>query len=58
MDDVIPMLTQQGEVIVDPADIRSVVDTDGANNFLNWNPVRGDEAGRDAECVRSPSSMA
>jgi hypothetical protein len=31
------MLRQQGAVIVNPADIPSVVDTSAASNFLNWN---------------------
>ena len=43
---------QQGAVIVDPADIPSVIDNDSANNFLNWNACSGlDNAkGRDASC--------
>ncbi|HVT40430.1 MAG TPA: amidase family protein [Gemmatimonadaceae bacterium] len=53
MDEVIAVLKQQGAVIVDPADIPSVVDTIAANNFLNWNPCSGlDQAkGRDADCT-------
>jgi amidase len=52
MDDAIAVLKAQGAVIVDPADIPSVVDTVPANNFLNWNPCGGlDNAkGRDADC--------
>lgn len=51
MDEVIAVLKQQGAVVVDPADIPSVVDTNAANSFLNWNPCSGDQAkGRDAEC--------
>jgi amidase len=52
MDSVITLLKAQGAVIVDPANIPSVVDTAAANNFLNWNPCSGlDQArGRDAEC--------
>ncbi|MGH7712396.1 MAG: amidase family protein [Gemmatimonadaceae bacterium] len=52
MDEVIAVLKQQGAVIVDPANIPSVVDTNAANNFLNWNPCSGlDNAkGRDADC--------
>jgi amidase len=52
MDSVIAVLKAQGAVIVDPANIPSVVDTAAASNFLNWNPCSGlDQArGRDAEC--------
>jgi amidase len=52
MDEVIAVLRQQGAVIVDPADIPSVVDTSASSNFLNWNPCGGlDNAkGRDADC--------
>ena len=34
MDDAIAVLKEEGAVIVDPADIPSVVDKDPANNFL------------------------
>jgi amidase len=52
MDSVITLLKAQGAVIVDPANIPSIVDTSAASNFLNWNPCSGlDQArGRDAEC--------
>jgi len=52
MDSVITVLKAQGAVIVDPANLPSIVDTAAANNFLNWNPCSGlDQArGRDAEC--------
>jgi amidase len=52
MDTAIAVLKEKGAVIVDPADIPSVVDTVPANNFLNWNPCGGlDNAkGRDADC--------
>ena len=52
MDDAIAVLKQQGAVIVDPADIPSVIDTIAAENFQNWNVCSGlDNAkGRDAEC--------
>ena len=52
MDSAIAVLKAKGAVIVDPADIPSVVDTVPANNFLNWNPCGGlDQAkGRDADC--------
>jgi amidase len=52
MDDAIAELRAQGAVIVDPADIPSVIATDPAENFLNWNPCGGlDNAkGLDASC--------
>ena len=42
----------QGAVIVDPADIPSIVDQDPANNFLVWNICAGLERrkGKDAGC--------
>jgi amidase len=52
MDEAIATLKAQGAIIVDPADIPSVVDTVAANNILNWNPCSGDQAkGRDADCT-------
>jgi len=52
MDDAIAVLKAQGAVIVDPADIPSVADTNAANNFLNWNTCSGLEnaKGLDANC--------
>ena len=52
MDSVITVLKAQGAVIIDPANIPSVVDTSAANNFLNWNVCGGLEQakGRDADC--------
>jgi amidase len=52
MNEVIAVLRQQGAVIVDPAVIRSVVETDPSKNFLNWNVCSGLEnaKGRDADC--------
>jgi amidase len=52
MDSVITTLRQRGAIIVDPADLPSVIDTVAANNFLNWNVCSGlDQAkGRDSEC--------
>ena len=52
MDEVIAVLKGQGAVIVDPADIPSVIEPVPANNFLNWNPCSGLEQakGRDADC--------
>jgi len=52
MDEAIAVLKAQGAVIVDPADIPSVADTNAANNFLNWNTCSGLEnaKGLDANC--------
>jgi amidase len=52
MDSVIAVLKQRGAIIVDPANIPSVVDTVAANNFLNWNVCNGLDQGRgrDAAC--------
>jgi amidase len=52
MDDAIAVLKAQGAVIVDPADIPSVLDKDEKNNFLKWNTCGGldDAKGRDANC--------
>jgi amidase len=52
MAEVIDLLKQQGAVIVDPADVPSVVATEASKNFLLW-PVCGglDNAkGKDADC--------
>jgi amidase len=52
MDSVIALLKSRGAIIVDPANLPSIVDTVAANNFTNWNVCSGlDQAkGRDAEC--------
>lgn len=52
MADAIAALRAQGAVIVDPADIPSVVDPDPDRNFLGWGMCSGlDNArGRDADC--------
>jgi amidase len=52
MDAAIATLKAQGAVMIDPADIPSVVDSSAADNFLNWNTCGGlDNAkGRDAAC--------
>ena len=52
MHEVIAVLKQQGAIVVDPADIPSVVDTVAGRNFLDWNVCSGlDNAkGRDADC--------
>ena len=52
MAEVIEVLKQQGAVLVDPADIPSVVATDASKNFLLWSTCGGlDNAkGKDADC--------
>ena len=52
MAEAIEILKQQGAVIVDPADIPSVVATDPAKSFLLWSMCGGlDNAkGKDADC--------
>jgi amidase len=52
MDEAILAMKQQGAVIVDPAEIPSVVSTDPQNNLLKWNTCSGLEnaKGKDADC--------
>jgi len=52
MAEAIDVLKQQGAVIVDPADIPSVVDKDEKSNLLKWNVCSGAEQGRgrDNDC--------
>ncbi len=52
MEEAIAVLKAQGAVVVDPADIPSVLETDPAKNFLAWGTCSGaDNAkGRDAAC--------
>ena len=52
MADAIEILKQQGAVIVDPADIPSVITTDPAANLLLWNSCSGagEAKGTDAAC--------
>ena len=52
MDEAILAMKKQGAVIVDPADIASVVSTDPQNNLLKWNTCSGLEnaKGKDADC--------
>jgi amidase len=52
MEEAIAVLKERGAIVVDPADIPSVVDTSAANNILNWSPCSGlDNAkGLDANC--------
>ena len=52
MDDAIAVLRAQGAVIVDPANIPSVVDPDPKNNFLRWGQCSGvtNAKGKDEDC--------
>jgi amidase len=52
MDEAIAVLKKEGAVIVDPADIPSIIDKDPANNFIKWGMCSGiDNAmGKDADC--------
>ena len=52
MADALAILRKQGAVIVDPADIPSVMDRDPADNVVLWNPCAGSAEGRgsDSEC--------
>ncbi|HMF96072.1 MAG TPA: amidase family protein [Vicinamibacterales bacterium] len=46
MADAIAVLKAQGAVVVDPADVPSVVDTDAKNNFVRWSQCSGANEGR------------
>ncbi|HYL38961.1 MAG TPA: amidase family protein [Bryobacteraceae bacterium] len=52
MAEAIEVLKQQGAIIVDPADIPSVLNQDPANNLLLWGQCSGvnDAKGKDADC--------
>jgi amidase len=52
MADAIEVLKKEGAVIVDPADIPSIVDQDVNNNFLKWGSCGGpaDVKGKDQNC--------
>jgi amidase len=52
MREAIDVLKQQGAIIVDPADIPSVVDADESKNFLRWPVCSGADGakGHDAQC--------
>ncbi len=52
MDEAIAVLKSQGAVIIDPADIPSIVSPDPQNNLLKWNTCSGQEnaKGKDADC--------
>jgi len=52
MAEAIAILKKQGAMIVDPAEIPSVISTDSAKNILLWNSCSGvnDAKGKDADC--------
>jgi amidase len=52
MAEAIEVLKKEGAVIVDPADIPSIVDPDPKANFLAWNTCSGTDGakGKDANC--------
>ncbi|HEV8130662.1 MAG TPA: amidase family protein [Acidobacteriota bacterium] len=52
MADAIAVLKLEGAIVVDPADIPSIVDKEPKNNFLLWNMCSGvnDTKGKDADC--------
>ncbi len=52
MGEAIAAMKQQGAVIVDPADIPSIVSSDPQNNLLKWNTCSGLEnaKGKDGNC--------
>ena len=52
MDEAIAILKKQGAVIVDPADIPSILDKDAKNNLMLWNTCSGanEGKGKDADC--------
>ena len=52
MADAIAVLKQQGAIVVDPANIPSVVDADPASNFLRWGTCSGagEGKGKDSGC--------
>ncbi len=52
MDEAIAILKAQGAIIVDPANIPSVMDQDPQNNFLRWNGCSGanNAKGKDEDC--------
>jgi amidase len=52
MTEAIAILKQQGAIIVDPAEIPSIVSQDPKKNFLLWNTCGGanDAKGKDADC--------
>jgi amidase len=52
MTEAIAVLKERGAIIVDPANIPSVIDNDASRNFLRWEVCRGSDGpkGMDAGC--------
>src|SRR6266480_2971900 len=52
MDEAIAVLKQQGAIIIDPANIPSIVDKDPQRNFLSWGTCSGanNAKGKDETC--------
>jgi amidase len=52
MEEAIAALKAEGAVIVDPADIPSILEPEASRNFLQWNVCSGSDSGkgRDANC--------
>ncbi len=52
MEEAIAALKAEGAIVVDPADIPSILDTDPANNFVTWGICSGvnEGKGKDAGC--------
>jgi amidase len=52
MEEAIAVLRTGGAVIVDPADVPSIVDKDARNNFMTWGMCSGNDnaKGKDADC--------
>jgi amidase len=52
MEEAVAVLKAQGAVVVDPADIPSIVDKNPKNNFLRWGQCSGvnNARGHDADC--------
>ncbi len=52
MEDAIAVLKQQGAIVVDPADIPSILEKDPKENFLAWGICSGmdDAKGKDEDC--------
>jgi amidase len=46
MEEAIAVLKKQGAIIIDPADIPSIVDKDAKNNFMLWGQCSGVNEGR------------
>jgi amidase len=52
MEEAIAVIRKEGAVIVDPADVPSIVDKDAGNNFMTWGMCSGNDnaKGKDADC--------